>query len=653
MGSGMSKKPNNSDVANVVDIDSSEEEEGTVVAVTDTWSAPAPISIESRCFWKGGAYEVVSNPQPVAKGQLEHARVHPKFLHSNATSHKWAFGAIAELLDNAVDEICSGATYVKVDKIYNARDHSPALLFQDDGGGMDPECMRQCMSLGYSTKKSNTTIGQYGNGFKTSTMRLGADVIVFSRKISGSRVTQSIGLLSYTFLRRTGQDDIIVPMVDFEIIDGRAQPIIYSSQDDWIDNFKIILEWSPFSLKEELMQQFEDIAHHGTKVIIYNLWLNDDGIFELDFDDDDEDIRLRDEAKFGNNSKTKKEARNESHISYRIRYSLREYASILYHRKFENFLIILRGKPVQQHNIADELQFSKVIPYRPNLGIGAKEVSVEIRIGFLKEAPFIKANGFNVYHKNRLIVPFWRVLHEGSSRGNGVMGVLEANFIEPAHDKQDFERTPLLIRLETRLKQMILDYWKSHIHLIGLQQPSADIHKELSNTQPVIGLAGNSHKSLPVDEPLDSQATNFQKASPMVQPVTGLAAVSRVDTSAHNTSSQSIFFPQIEESRTQAGSTVLACVQDPVQQSLTVAAEFREGFGEKVTNTDVSSTLSAEKLGEENLQLLLRCEEHRRKQKDLKQTIANLESQIAEARNKCSLLGKQLEIRRKQKTVQD
>lgn len=25
-------------------------------------------------------------------GDLEHARVHPKFLHSNATSHKWAFG---------------------------------------------------------------------------------------------------------------------------------------------------------------------------------------------------------------------------------------------------------------------------------------------------------------------------------------------------------------------------------------------------------------------------------------------------------------------------------------------------------------------------------------------------------------------------------
>ena len=39
------------------------------------------------------------------------------------------------------------------------------------------------------------------------------------------------------------------------------------------------------------------------------------------------------------------------------------------------------------------------------------------------------------------------------------LGVLEANFIEPAHDKQDFERTPLFIRLETKLRQIIIDYW--------------------------------------------------------------------------------------------------------------------------------------------------------------------------------------------------
>lgn len=30
---------------------------------------------------------------------LEHARVHPKFLHSNATSHKWAFGGNNNIYD--------------------------------------------------------------------------------------------------------------------------------------------------------------------------------------------------------------------------------------------------------------------------------------------------------------------------------------------------------------------------------------------------------------------------------------------------------------------------------------------------------------------------------------------------------------------------
>lgn len=34
------------------------------------------------------------------------------------------------------------------------------MFFADDGGGMDPEQIRKCMSLGYSSKKSKTTIGQ-------------------------------------------------------------------------------------------------------------------------------------------------------------------------------------------------------------------------------------------------------------------------------------------------------------------------------------------------------------------------------------------------------------------------------------------------------------------------------------------------------------
>ena len=58
----------------------------------------------------------------------------------------------------------------------------------------------------------------------------------------------------------------------------------------------------------------------------------------------------------------------------------------------------------------------------------------------------------NTFRSVTLIIFLWVDTHHG-------LGVLEANFIEPAHDKQDFERTPLFIRLETKLRQIIIEYW--------------------------------------------------------------------------------------------------------------------------------------------------------------------------------------------------
>lgn len=40
-----------------------------------------------------------------------------------------------------------------------------------------------------------------------------------------------------------------------------------------------------------------------------------------------------------------------------------------------------------------------------------------------------------------------------------IEGVLEADFVEPAHDKQGFERTTVLAKLEARLIQMQKTYW--------------------------------------------------------------------------------------------------------------------------------------------------------------------------------------------------
>ncbi|CAN6901207.1 unnamed protein product [Brassica oleracea] len=428
---------------------------------------PAPVC---RQFWKAGSYidELSSkSQQPTGKNYLH---VHPMFLHSNATSHKWAFGAVAELLDNAVDEIQNGATFVIVDKTTNPKDSTTALLVQDDGGGMDPQAMRHCMGFGFSDKKSDSAIGRYGNGFKTSTMRLGADVIVFSRHFKDQTWTQSIGLLSYTYLTRTGHDRIVVPILDYEYKASTSEfrQNFYSRQGQLSFKFLCI---------QPMLFRFDNVGSHGTKVIIYNLWLNSDAKLELDFDSDAEDILIE-----GNIKKTGCKIMND-HIATRFSYSLRVYLSILYLRIPETFKILLRGKVVEHHNVADDLKHQQYILYKPQAA-GHEEAGVVTTIGFLKEAPKVNLCGFCVYHKNRLIMPFWQVVSYSDSRGRGVVGALEANFVEPTHNKQDFEKTVLLQKLEKRLKEMTVEYWNCHSVLIGYRDLKKRRPKVPQNLQP-------------------------------------------------------------------------------------------------------------------------------------------------------------------------
>ncbi|GAB2280709.1 hypothetical protein Dimus_015335 [Dionaea muscipula] len=442
--------------------------------------ATNPLASVKSCkqFWKAGDYDVDDG---IATGcsdnnslsaSMDHVRVHPRFLHSNATSHKWALGAFAELLDNALDEACNGATYVNVDMLVNKKDKTKMVLVQDNGGGMSPDRMRQCISLGYSAKsKCASTIGQYGNGFKTSTMRLGADVIVFSccKGQDGMWPTRSIGLLSYTFLRSTGKEDIVVPMIDYEKKGHDWTKIIRLTPEDWQRNLETIVHWSPYSSIEELLDQFDFVKGQGTRIIIYNLWEDDVGQQELDFDTDKHDIQIRGNNRDEKNIKMAKQYPNSRHfLTYR--HSLRSYASILYLRLTPAFRIILRGKDVDHHNLLNDMVHVMKVTYRPAPLEHAAPVDMvaDVTLGFVKDAvDHIDVQGFNVYHKNRLIKPFWRVWNAAGSDGRGVIGVLEANFVAPAHDKQGFERTIALSRLEARLLHFQKNYWRTNCDKIG------------------------------------------------------------------------------------------------------------------------------------------------------------------------------------------
>ncbi|KAL9994758.1 putative histidine kinase/HSP90-like ATPase superfamily, morc, S5 domain 2 [Helianthus debilis subsp. tardiflorus] len=525
--SSESSKPTNNSEAPVIDLDSSDDENmkkgGDDVVLPGGFLDPLPPKYAAqKCknFWKAGDFEQgYDGNWDTLSGGMDHVRVHPRFLHSNATSHKWVLGAFAELLDNSLDEVCNGATYVNIDMLRNKKDGNKMLLIEDNGGGMDPDKMRQCMSLGYSLKsKVADTIGQYGNGFKTSTMRLGADVIVFSRCSAkdGKSSTQSIGLLSYTFLRSTGKEDIIVPMLDYQK-DGREwKKIIRSSPADWNTNADAVFQWSPFSSEASLLKQFDHIKDQGTRIIIYNLWDDDQGQLELDFEADEEDIQIRGVNRDEKNIRMANIYPNCKHyLTYK--HSLRSYASILYLRIPPGFRMILRGKDIQHHNIVNDMMIVNEITYRPQPG--ADKVSQDsnivavVTMGFVKDArAHIDVQGYNVYHKNRLIKPFWRLWNVAGSSGRGVIGhvsslksrmryantcVLEANFVEPAHDKQGFERTIVLSRLEARLIQMQKNYWRAHCHKIGYSGYPQPVNKKLKSTPLTENVADDDLQTTP------------------------------------------------------------------------------------------------------------------------------------------------------------
>ncbi|WVZ26146.1 hypothetical protein V8G54_004690 [Vigna mungo] len=691
----------------------------------------------SKQFWKAGDYDGAgcggSDSSTVG---MDHVRVHPKFLHSNATSHKWALGAFAELLDNSLDEVCNGATYVNVDMLINKKDGSRMLLIEDNGGGMDPEKMRQCMSLGYSVKsKLANTIGQYGNGFKTSTMRLGADVIVFSRfpGKDGTSSTQSIGLLSYTFLRSTGKEDIVVPMLDYERRGQQWNKIIRTTLDDWNKNVETMVQWSPFSDEADLLRQFNLVKDHGTRVIIYNLWEDDQGQLELDFDADPHDIQIRGVNRDEKNIQMAKEFPNSRHfLTYR--HSLRSYASILYLRLPSAFRIILRGEDILHHNIVNDMMMSQEVTYKPQAGVDGllpkdSNMVAVVTIGFVKDAVHhVDVSGFNVYHKNRLIKMSFLTVISGSmiknqyglchlvelfylfvgsknivtilrivflivslSGGSGIqlevedvgslvepfLCVLEANFVEPAHDKQGFERTLVLSRLESKLIQMQKKYWGANSHKIGysnrykiqirdsgdkdtspayVPEPSKSKRKYSTMDGKVTPLTSDKLYSQPNQKRMQKQTEKdsaFINGRSPVSPPKHIIQSSSEESSSDDDVSEDL----LPKGKIQKASTA---EKSKVQKTSTTEKSFENENGDTTSNRKASpytrasaSKIKGKDVNNSDLPLpdndLLTAEELRKENRELKERLQRKEEEILELsqalqhdKDKCKSLETQL-----------
>ncbi|CAL1546175.1 unnamed protein product [Lymnaea stagnalis] len=374
------------------------------------------------------------------------SKVSPAFLHANSTSHTWAFSAFAELIDNAYDPDVS-ASELLIDQV-DIRD-TPCLIFLDNGAGMDRDHLLKMLSFGFCEKDiyerqgSHQPIGHYGNGFKSGSMRLGQDALVFTR----CQRSASIGFLSQTYLKAIQTDLLFVT----SLMNASLERI--KSQESR-NNLNAILQYSVFKDEEELKAELRALegSKTGTKIIIYNLKRLQDGTYELDFYSDPTDIRCPEAHEVDMTSVYHRPIQQNSSEYKR---SLREYCSILFLRP--RMKITIRGIRVKSKLISKSLSNTEIDMYKPTW----LSRPVKIIFGFTCEKDKSEDYGMMLYHRNRLIKAYEKVGYQKQPNelGVGVVGVAQVDFLQPIHNKQDFNKDEKFNSVMAAFANKLNDYW--------------------------------------------------------------------------------------------------------------------------------------------------------------------------------------------------
>ncbi|NXA72754.1 MORC2 protein, partial [Thryothorus ludovicianus] len=371
------------------------------------------------------------------------------------------------------------------------------------------------IQFGKSAKRSpeSTQIGQYGNGLKSGSMRIGKDFILFTKKDN----TMTCLLLSRTFHEEEGIDEVIVPLPTWN---ARSREPVTDNMEKFAIETELIYKYSPFKSEREVMDQFNKIrGEKGTLVIIFNLKLMDNGEPELDVTSDPQDIQMAETPPEG----TKPERR-----------SFRAYAAVLYIDP--RMRIFINGHKVQTKRLSCCLYKPRMYKYTSNRfktraeqevkkaehmariaeekarEVESKARALELRLGGdltresrvtlrqvqnsaitmrreadvkkrikdakqralkePKELNFIfgvnierrELDGMFIYNCSRLIKMYEKVgpQLEGGMACGGVVGVVDVPYLvlEPTHNKQDFADAKEYRHLLKAMGDHLAQYWK-------------------------------------------------------------------------------------------------------------------------------------------------------------------------------------------------
>lgn len=131
--------------------------------------------------------------------------------------------------------------------------------------------------------------------------------------------------------------------------------------------------------------------------------------------------------------------------------------------------VIIRGQKVKTQLIAKSLASTKKDRYRPTF----LNKAIPIIFGYNPKSK--DQYGIMMYHKNRLIKAYERVgcQLKANKQGVGVIGIIECDFLDPTHNKQDFNMTDKYRKTMNSVELKLEDYCKEICYRWSRDNPNS------------------------------------------------------------------------------------------------------------------------------------------------------------------------------------
>jgi hypothetical protein len=276
-------------------------------------------------------------------------KLHDKLLEIGY-QQQTPFSAFAQLIENSVN-----AESRNIDITVSPSHNN--ISIRDDGIGMNMSILRAALT---------NKIG----GLIKSTMRLGSDVLIFSK----TKSFYSLAFLSRTLIRDAQYNEkILLPICSWS-----SKHKLRANYGSPRSALKIILKYTNLNSSRDIKNIFNAMPKTGTLISIANLSLTRGNESELDFSSVLNDIQMK----------------NFERNVHPIHYSLRKYLESLY--------LVPRARIILRDEIIDCLPLPAKL-YKPTSYLNEK---FHLIYGFNTDPEsFAFVHGIYVYSNNRLVVP--------------------------------------------------------------------------------------------------------------------------------------------------------------------------------------------------------------------------------------------------------